>query len=394
MTITEEPTNETPAYKWVGTRSIRPDGVEKVTGKARFGADLRLPGMLEGWVLRSPHAHARIRSIDTTAAAAMPGVKAIVTGADFPDLAENGAHPTDVELALNVIARDKVLYEGHVVAAVAATTRAEAHAAADAIVVEYEVLPHVLNVDEAMAEGATLLHPNMMTKGVDPAPTEPSNVASRIVHERGELDQGFADADVGGRAGVHHQAGPPGLHRAPRRRRRHHPGRPVDGVVLVAGPLRHAHHDGQGAGLGAVPPEGHPRRDRRRLRRQDDDLPRAAGRRAVPQVGAAGEAGHEPRRGVPGHRPGVGHPHQGEDGRRQGGQPHRRRDLDGLRGRGVPRLPGRGRRHDGPRPLRHPQLPDRGLRRRRQQAEGGGLPCARRAHGGLRGGERDRRPRP
>ena len=179
----------------VGTRPVRPDGVEKVTGKARFGADLILPGMLHGKVVRSPHAHARIVSIDTSAAESMEGVKAVITGADFPDLAANGAHPSEIDVANNTIARDKVLYEGHVVAAVAAITREQAEAAAKAVAVTYEVLPHVLTVDEAMADNAPLLHEAMITKGVDPAPEEPSNIASKILHERGDLDQGFGEAD-------------------------------------------------------------------------------------------------------------------------------------------------------------------------------------------------------
>ena len=191
MAITEE----NPGYKWVGTRPIRPDGVEKVTGKARFGADLTLPGMLFGKVVRSPHAHARIVSIDTSAAESMEGVKAVITGADFPDLAANGAHPSEIDVANNAIARDKVLYEGHVVAAVAAITREQAEAAAKAVAVTYEALPHVLTVDEAMADDAPLLHEAMITKGVDPAPEEPSNIASKILHERGDLDQGFGEAD-------------------------------------------------------------------------------------------------------------------------------------------------------------------------------------------------------
>ena len=192
MAITEE----NPGYKWVGTRPIRPDGLEKVTGKARFGADLVLPGMLYGKVVRAPHAHARIVSIDTSAAESMEGVKAVITGADFPDLAANGAHPSDIDVANNAIARDKVLYEGHVVAAVAAITREQAEAAAKAVAVTYEVLPHVLTVDEAMADNAPLLHEAMITKGVDPAPEEPSNIASKILHERGDLDQGFGEADA------------------------------------------------------------------------------------------------------------------------------------------------------------------------------------------------------
>ena len=195
MTITEEPQSN-PGYKQVGTRPIRPDGLDKVTGKARFGADLVLPGMLEGAVLRSPHAHARIVAIDTSTAETMAGVHAVITGADFPDLAANGARPDDVLMAANAMARDKVLYEGHPVAAVAARTRQEAKAAAAAIEVTYELLPHVLTVDEAMAGDAPILHAGMRTRGVDPAPETDSNVASRVSFERGDLDKGFAEADL------------------------------------------------------------------------------------------------------------------------------------------------------------------------------------------------------
>jgi len=195
MTMTEDPKNA-PSYKWVGSRSIRPDGLDKVTGKARFGADLKLPNMLEGAVTRSPHAHARIVSIDTSAAEAMPGVHAVITAADLPDLAEAGAKTDDVFMSAKVLARDKVLWEGHPVAAVAATSREQARAAADAIDVVYETLPHVLTVDEALADGAPVLHDTMITKGADPVPEHASNAASRALHERGELDKGFADADL------------------------------------------------------------------------------------------------------------------------------------------------------------------------------------------------------
>ena len=114
-------------YKWIGTRPDRPDGADKVTGRARFGADFNLPGQLIGKVLRSPHAHARIRAIDVTAALAMDGVKAVITGRDFPDVASEagagGEAATDFrDLAMNVMARDKALYNGHAIAAVAATS--------------------------------------------------------------------------------------------------------------------------------------------------------------------------------------------------------------------------------------------------------------------------------
>jgi len=188
MTATEE----RPDYKYVGTRPIRHDGLDKVIGKARYAADLVLPGMLHGHILRSPHAHAKIVSIDTSAAEAMPGVKSVVTGADFPDL---GAAPNG-DLAKNVIARDKVLYEGHAVAAVAAGTRREAMEAANAIVVSYEVLGHSLTIDQTMSPDAEVLHDGLITRGIEPAPTEASNIVARTCFERGDIDQAFAESDV------------------------------------------------------------------------------------------------------------------------------------------------------------------------------------------------------
>ena len=188
------------AFKWVGTRPVRPDGVPKVTGAAKFGADYHLPGMIYGKVLRSPHAHARIRSIDTSRAAALPGVKAVMTGADLPDhpfqyigperLSVNFWHVTR-----NIMAREKVLYEGHAVAAVAAISMAIANRALALIDVDYEVLPHVIDVEEAMAEDAPLLFEDMITRGVDPAPNRPSNVSKRVGFEIGDLDAGFAEAE-------------------------------------------------------------------------------------------------------------------------------------------------------------------------------------------------------
>ena len=125
-------------FKAIGTRPIRPDGVEKVTGRAKFGADEVLPGMLVGKVLRSPHAHAKIRSIDTSKAEQLAGVHAVVTARDFPD--RSTASPGMKRFADNIIAEQKVLYHGHAVAAVAADSNAAASAAVDLIDVEYEVL--------------------------------------------------------------------------------------------------------------------------------------------------------------------------------------------------------------------------------------------------------------
>jgi CO/xanthine dehydrogenase Mo-binding subunit len=187
-------------FKWVGTRPIRPDGVPKVTGRAMYGADLAMPGMLWGKILRSPHAHARIRKIDTTKAAALPGVRAVVTAADFPDQKFEYIGPERVavnfwHVTRNVMAREKALYEGHAIAAVAATSPAIAEEAVALIAVDYEVLPHAIDVDEAMKPDAPLLFEDMITRGVEPAPTKPSNISKRLEFKIGDLDAGFAQAD-------------------------------------------------------------------------------------------------------------------------------------------------------------------------------------------------------
>ncbi len=188
-------------YKVVGTSPIRPDGVPKVTGRAQYGADLILPGMLYGRVLRSPHAHARIVSIDTSKAAAVKGVKSIVTSADFPEQKFGYVGPDRVAVNFwhttrNIMAREKVLYEGHAVAAVAAISPSIAEEAMRLIEVTYEVLPHVIDVDAAMAPDAPLLFDDMITRGVEPAPTKASNVAKVSVYKLGDVAAGFAKAEV------------------------------------------------------------------------------------------------------------------------------------------------------------------------------------------------------
>ena len=187
MTAIENPKT----YKWVGTRPIRHDGYDKVVGKARFAADLNLPGQLHAAYLRSPHAHANIVSIDTSKAEAMPGVKAVVTGDDFPAL---DITDPNHDVSINVLARGTVLYHGHAIAAVAATTKAEAQAAAAAIEVEYEFLPVVLGIDEAMAAGAPLANEQNYQKFV--GPSDPSNIATHTPLERGDADAAMAAADI------------------------------------------------------------------------------------------------------------------------------------------------------------------------------------------------------
>jgi CO/xanthine dehydrogenase Mo-binding subunit len=186
-------------FKWVGTRPIRPDGVPKVTGVAQYGADLAMPGMLVGRILRSPHAHARIRSIDTSKAETLPGVKAVVTAADLPEQKFEYVGPERVALNFwhmtrNILAREKALYEGHAVAAVAAANKTIADAALALIEVDYEVLPHVIDVDGAMKPDAPLLFEDMITRGVEPAP-KPSNISKRSEFKLGDVEAGFAQAD-------------------------------------------------------------------------------------------------------------------------------------------------------------------------------------------------------
>ena len=187
--------------KIVGTRPLRPDGVDKVTGRARFGADMHLPNMLVGRVLRSPHAHARIKSIDTSKALSLKGVKAVITSADLCDLPSEFIPAGEMmvnfkDMTRNVMAREKALYEGHAVAAVAAVNDRIAAQALTLIDVDYEVLPHVMDVDEAMQPDAPLLHDDMFTIGVDPTPDKPSNVAKRVEFGFGDLEAGFSKADV------------------------------------------------------------------------------------------------------------------------------------------------------------------------------------------------------
>jgi CO/xanthine dehydrogenase Mo-binding subunit len=189
------------ALKIVGTRPLRPDGVDKVTGRARFGADYNLPGQLIGKVLRSPHAHARIKSIDTSAALALPGVKAVVTREDFAEMPDELAAVGELminfrDVTRNMMAREKVLYDGHPLAAVAAVSESVARAALALIKVEYEVLPHVIDVVEAMQPGAPLLHEDQYTQGVKPKPDRPSNIAKRLEYGRGDVAAGFRQAEV------------------------------------------------------------------------------------------------------------------------------------------------------------------------------------------------------
>jgi CO/xanthine dehydrogenase Mo-binding subunit len=164
----------------VGRDVPRTDAVPKVTGAAQYVADMHLPGMLHAAVLRSPHPHARIVAIDTSAAAAMPGVKAVLTGEDTARVKWGAFRPDLYPLAIG-----KVRYVGDEVAAVAATDPAIARAAVDRIVVQYEVLPAVLSLDAALAPGAPLVHDDA-----------PGNVAHHFNFERGDVEAGFRASDI------------------------------------------------------------------------------------------------------------------------------------------------------------------------------------------------------
>ena len=195
------------AYKVIGTRPIRHDGVDKVIGAAKYGADTQLSGMLHGKVLRSPYAHARIRSIDTSKAEALPGVLAVLTADDFPIISDQVIDFAETQgnarlMAEHVMAHRKALYQGHAVAAVAATNPHIAELALDLIEVDYEVLPPLLSVQEAMKDDAPVIHEDMttyfkldrMARGDDTGVH--GNVASHIQHKLGDVEKGFKEADL------------------------------------------------------------------------------------------------------------------------------------------------------------------------------------------------------
>jgi CO/xanthine dehydrogenase Mo-binding subunit len=180
--------------KWIGKRTPRPDGADKVTGRAAYAADTSMPGMIWGKVLRSPHPHARIKSISTAKAEALPGVKAVVTSKDVVDFPIDKSVMLGIQdmrwMCRNVMARDKALFPGHPVAAVAATTQAIAAQALSLIEVDYEVLPWAIEIEDAIKPGAPILHDHIKFEG------KPSNIAGTLEHKLGDVEAGFAQAEV------------------------------------------------------------------------------------------------------------------------------------------------------------------------------------------------------
>lgn len=192
MTMNSPKTSQN--YQTIGTRPLRPDGIDKVTGSAIFGADVHFSGMLYGAVLRSPHAHARIKSIDTSQAEALSGVKAVVTAADLPAM-EAGNDPQRYQRN-NILADQKVLYVGHAVAAVAAATPHLASEALELIEVSFEPLQAVMEVRQAMQEHAPILLDELRTDELGRKGDHPTNIASHLCLERGDVESGFAQAAI------------------------------------------------------------------------------------------------------------------------------------------------------------------------------------------------------
>ena len=201
----------TAEYDVVGTRPVRHDGPDKVIGRARYAADIQPPGTLHGKLLRSPHPHAVIKSIDTSRAMALPGVKAVATAADLPEASAEIGDQVEGGIvnygfySRNVMAREKALYRGHAVAAVAATSPSIAEEAMSLIDVDYEVLPPVFNAYDAMKEDAPILHerllgltnPNLRQGAYgETADNDMTNVANRFEFRVGDLEQGFKEADL------------------------------------------------------------------------------------------------------------------------------------------------------------------------------------------------------
>ncbi len=218
MTTTEYEHNKvlaTQTFDVVGTRPIRHDGVDKVTGRALYGADLQFADLLFGKTLRSPHAHARIISIDTSKAEAHPGVRAVVTARDFVSTGpgDEPMHLGDATIAVaqevtggadlalkylrdNVLASDKALYRGHAVAAVAAINVHVAEEALALIEVVYEPLPPAVTVLDAMKKDAPLLHKHLKTEEQGEKSDVASNVATHNQTKLGDGEEGFAQADL------------------------------------------------------------------------------------------------------------------------------------------------------------------------------------------------------
>ncbi|MBC7810658.1 MAG: xanthine dehydrogenase family protein molybdopterin-binding subunit, partial [Burkholderiales bacterium] len=186
----------------VGTATRLSDGRAKVGGSLRFAADLSVPGLLYAKFLPSPYAHANIRSIDKSAALTVPGVVAVLTADDLPNIAPS-------RRSRLLLARDRVIFVGQPVALVVATSAQIAEDALNYIHVDYEPLRAAISIEEALAPDAPLVWPNGIPSGSDDASMHgasgggekissdgPSNISDHFTDDRGDIEQGFAEADV------------------------------------------------------------------------------------------------------------------------------------------------------------------------------------------------------
>jgi carbon-monoxide dehydrogenase large subunit len=179
-------------HQHIGTRNPRVDALDKVTGRAIYAADLNQPGMLHGSILRSTRPHARIRHIETSRARSLPGVKAVVTGMDAPDVRYTMHYIFDQRL----LARNKVRYIGEPVAAVAAVDPAVAEEALELIEVDYEDLPAVFDPLEAMKPDAPVIHEDLARYPAKFAAVKYGNVCSYTQIHRGDVEEGLRRADL------------------------------------------------------------------------------------------------------------------------------------------------------------------------------------------------------
>ncbi len=189
------------SMRYIGRPHPLIEGRYKVTGRLRYTPDVVLPGMLHARLVLSPHAHARIRAIDVEDARAVPGVVAVLTARDLPEILPRSRH-------LLLLARDRVLFVGQPVALVLAENEAVAEDAAERVVVDYEPLPVAVTIEEALAQNAPLVWPEGVpgaseeaaahgadVGGEEHAPRA-SNVAQTVHFSRGDVQKGLAEADV------------------------------------------------------------------------------------------------------------------------------------------------------------------------------------------------------
>ena len=385
MTTTERPVRE---FRVVGTRPLRHDGVDKVLGRALYGADVKMPGLVHGAVLRSPHAHARIRRVDASEAARAAGVLAVITGEDMPVSASKvmdlGEEVTDAKWASQrIMAHDKAIYRGHPVAAVAAVDLNTALEALKLIAVDYEVLTPVISLEDAMAPDAVVIHEDLVGTHLGEKVAH-TNVAEHTRTEFGDPEAAFAQCAHVPRTNLHHLARAPGLHRTAQRDGVLGPGRQAHRLDEHPVAVRRAQQPRDDPQAARLRHQGRAHGDRRGVRREDPALPRTARGRALEEERQTGQARDGPQVGLrrdrarsrwTGHRQ-DGRGPRGEDPRRHRGHPvhggglsrgvHRRRDR-----RRVRVLPGPERAH-------------RRLRRGDEHVEDRGLPRARDAAGGVR----------